>query len=582
MNPVDFAQKHLQPYRTNGAEIIPVYCPYCHGGKNRDKHTFALNTEKLTFNCKRGSCGVSGTFIQLCRDFGEAEHDYSRRNYTKQYKTPATRPQTPGEKVEAYLRRRGFSPATWQRRGVGEHKGAIALPYYEGGKLVLMKFRPAHKPKPGEKKGWREPGGKAVFWGMNLCTPDKPLVIVEGEMDALALDEAGIPNVVSVPNGAEDLTCVDNCWDWLQRFKRFILWTDNDEPGQKLERNLIQRLGAGRCSVVRAGRKDANEVLVFDGKDAVRRAVQEAEPVPMEGLIKLSQVPLLDYRDVERVRSGISGIDRIIGGFMMGELSVWTGINSSGKSTLLGQTLLEAIDQGYSVCVYSGELPARVFRYWIDLQAAGPANVVMHYDEIRGRDVPHPNQEAIKKIRAWYDDKFFLYDSFGAAKDRQIIEVFEYAAMRYGCRLFMVDNLMTTVFSDSDKDFYRQQSNFIGMLKDFAHRHDVHVHVVAHPRKTEGRLTKMDVAGSGDITNRADNVFSVHRCTKEEIAEHGCNAFVDIFKNRFSGQQDVSVALLFDTLTKRFCMASDVNQAFKKYGWENPTVEEVEALFNGS
>ena len=394
-------------------------------------------------------------------------------------------------------------------------------------------------------------------------------ITVTGNCDALALDEAGIENVVSVPNGAEDLTCVENCWEWLDGFKQVVLWVDNDEPGQKLERNLIQRLGAWRCSVVRHNCKDANEALLFHGKQAVMDAVDGAVAVPMEGLIPLAEVPLLDYRDVERVRSGIQGVDKVIGGFMTGELSVWTGINSSGKSTLLGQLLIEAIDQGFSVCAYSGELPARVFRYWIDLQAAGPQYLEMRHDEIRGRNVPHVDPDAVKKIRAWYKDKFYLYDSFGAAKDHKIIEVFEYAARRHGCKIFMVDNLMTTVFINNDRDFYRQQSNFIGQLKDFAHRYDVHVHVVAHPRKTSGRLTKMDVSGSGDITNRADNVFSVHRCSKEEAKENNCNTMVDIFKNRFSGQQDVSIQLIFSDQCKRFCMAGNPGGITRRYGWGN-------------
>ncbi|WP_347491162.1 bifunctional DNA primase/helicase [Desulfoscipio sp. XC116] len=468
--------------------------------------------------------------------------------------------------MASYLKKRGFSPAVWERRGVGECKGAVAMPYYENGNLVLVKFRPAHKPGPNEKKGWREPGGKAVFWGMDLCTPDKPLVICEGEMDALALDEA-IENVVSVPSGAEDLTCVGSCWTWLDKFKRIIIWADNDVPGRKLERNLIQRLGAWRCSVVRHSCKDANEVLLLHGKQAVADAVAGAVGVPMEGLIALADVPMLDYRDVARARSGIRGIDQTIGGFMMGELSVWTGINGSGKSTLLGQLLLDAVDQGFAVCVYSGELPARMFRYWIDLQAAGPQFLEMRHDLVREQDVPHVAPDVAKKIRAWYRDKFYLFDSFGAAKDSKILEVFEYAARRHGCKIFMVDNLMTTVFTGNDRDFYRQQSNFIGQLKDFAHRLDVHVYVVAHPRKTQGRLTKMDISGSGDISNRADNVFSVHRCDKQEAAELGCDTMIDIFKNRFSGRQDVSVQLLFDSTCKRFCMAGECGKIGKKYGW---------------
>lgn len=580
MTPFEFAERHFGQYRVHGNEIIPTYCPYCHGGQNRDKHTFALNAEKLTFNCKRGSCGVSGTFNQLCRDFGEEviSRNFELRRPKKEYKTPTTKVKPATAKVEAYLKLRGFSKSTWERRGVGDDgKGNIAFPYYENGKLVLMKFRPARKVKKGERKGWREKGGKPVFWGMDLCTPDKPLIICEGEGDALALDECGIPNVVSVPSGAEDLTCVDECWDWLEKFKRIIIWVDNDEPGQRLQRNLIKKLGAWRCSVVSAERKDANEVLVLDGKDAVIQAVNNAVEVPVSGLVRLADVRAFDYASTVRVRSGIRGLDSVTGGFMMGQVSVWTGINSSGKSTLLGQIMLEAIDQGFAVCAYSGELPAPVFRYWIDLQAAGPRNIEMRFDSIRGAEVAYPKAEVLPKIREWYRDKFFLHDSFGSTTENNLLEVFEYAARRYDCRVFLIDNLMTTVIGSNDKDFYRKQSEFVGRVMDFAHKHEVHVHLVAHPRKTTGRLTKMDVAGSGDITNRPDNVFGVHRLTPEEQQKEGCEAMVDIFKNRFSGRQDVSVGLKFIDTCKRFYMASDTG--VRDFSWNTPTIEEVEKLF---
>ena len=55
--------------------------------------------------------------------------------------------------------------------------------------------------------------------------------------------EADIPNVVSLPSGTEDLTCVELCWDWLQQFTRYYIWTDSDEPGIKCRDKLVKRLG---------------------------------------------------------------------------------------------------------------------------------------------------------------------------------------------------------------------------------------------------------------------------------------------------------------------------------------------------
>lgn len=572
MNPFEFASKYLKEYKQHGNELQALYCPYCQGGERRDKYTFALNVDKMTFNCKRASCSQKGTFWKLCQDFGEvADSDkmFEISRPERIYKKPQTKTQTPGQKVEAYLERRGFSKETWERRKVAEHNGNIAFPYYENGELVLMKFRRPEKYQGEGQKAWREKDGKAVFWGMDDCVFSLPLVIVEGEMDALTLDEADIPNVVSVPSGAEDLTCVDNCWEWIQKFNKIIIWPDNDIPGQEMCRKLISKLGAWRCWVVSVKYKDANEMLYREGKEAVWEAVAQAKEVPISGLVRLAHVKAFDFDSTARIRSSVKGINKIIGGYMMGQVSIWTGINSSGKSTFLGQELLTAIDQGFAVCAYSGELPGPVFRYWIEMQASGPKNLAAKYDAIREEEVFYPDRKVQELIRKWYEDKFFLCDSFGSVSGDSLLELFEYAARRYDCKMFLVDNLMNTIFTDDKDKYYQKQSEFVGKMVDFVHKYDVHIHIVAHPRKTTGRLTKMDVAGSGNITNLAHNVFSLHRLTEEESKEEGCDSLIDIFKNRFSGRQDVQVKLLFEERSKRFCMPSDSEEAYRrKYGWQ--------------
>lgn len=580
MDVFEFANRHLGQWKQRGGEIVPRYCPYCHGGTHKDKESFALNINKLTFNCRRGSCGRSGTFQQLCRDFGEkadAELEWEKNNnfeYKKQpekvYKKPETVINPATAAVENYLKKRGFSRETWERRKVGaDAKGNIVMPYYENGEPVLIKFRPAHKIKKGEMKSWREEGGKPVLWGMDDCDPADPLVIVEGEMDALALDEAGVKNVVSVPSGAEDLTWIKTCWEWLQQFQKIYIWGDQDEPGQEMVKKVINRLGEYRCYIVQCDRKDANEVLFFDGKDKVKELASTPKEVPIAGLLRLADVENFDYSKVQRVSSGLSLVDKAVGGFMMGQVSIWTGSNSSGKSTFLGQLLIESVDKGFNVCAFSGELPAPIFRYWIELQMAGKENLKKKYDEIKQSNVPFVSKEVQEKMRNWYRDKFFLYDNSTSTKDTDILRTFQYAVMRYDCKVFLIDNLMMTGFSDGNRDFYHAQSEFVGKVVDFAHKYDVHVHVVAHPRKVSGTVQKIDISGSGDITNRADNVFSVARIGKDEkdMKLMDCNTRLDILKNRFSGKQDITIGLKFEPESKRFYEKSDEAGYLKQFGW---------------
>ena len=117
MNVWDFAGSFMQPYKVKGAEIVPKLCPVCDGGPNNDKETFALNFDKKTCNCKRQKCdaSVGWHFTQLCKFKGvEAEREERFLPSPKLYKAPVKLPQTPKQKVEEYLKARGFSKETWE------------------------------------------------------------------------------------------------------------------------------------------------------------------------------------------------------------------------------------------------------------------------------------------------------------------------------------------------------------------------------------------------------------------------------------------------------------------------------------
>ena len=584
MNAYELADRHLRPYKRKGSEIVPMYCPFCGGGRKRDRETFALNAELKTYNCKRGKCGEKGTFRQLCNHFGEeAERMETYTPKPVAYKKPQVKTSAASSKVEEYFKTRKISKETYESYGVCEVNGAIAFPYYENGELVFMKYRTPEFPC----KNWREKDGKPILWGMDKCTHDKPLVITEGEPDTLAVLESGVDNVVSVPSGAEDLTWIELCWDWLDKFKEIIIWGDNDEPGRKMQETVIKRLGTWRCKVVESPHKDANKHLAKEGGLSVRKAIKEAKEVEIVGLIRLADVAPIDYDKIEKVKSSIDGVNKILGGYMMGLTTIWTGINSSGKSTMLGQELISAVDQGYKVCAYSGELPASLFKYWINLQAAGISYLEKKFDPIKKEDVPKLIPKVTKSIDEWMRDKFFLYDSRDSvATDKDLFNVFENAVRRHGCKVFLVDNLMTTNYEGLDRDFYRSQSKFVGEIMNFAKNWGVHIHLVAHPRKAAGKLTKMDVMGSGDITNRADNVLSVHRLDAKEKQEEeyiGLDNLVQVFKNRINGVQDEEIAMKFEPFSKRFYMESDSEGYSRQYGWighyDNPFAEKSLDIF---
>ena len=579
MNIHEFADRFLQPYSRKGSELIPEYCPFCHGGSHKDKYSFALNADNKTYNCKRGSCGKQGHFTELCRDFNvEADRDYNGKNlsgYTqsaKKYKKPETKIQTADDTVKSYLKMRKISESTAESYKIGsDGKGNIVFPYYdEKGEYVFTKFRPARKLEKSERKAWRESDTKPVLFGMNLCEYDKPLCITEGEIDAMSCHEAGIPNAVSVPSGAEDFIWLDTCWDFIGRFDKIILFGDNDEPGREMLKKLSAKLSDKQIYIAEHEYKDANELLYRKGGEAVKLSYDSAREVPVFGLIDLAEVTPLDVKNLKSSRTSIKELDRKLqGGFMYGDVSVWTGKRGEGKSTLLSMLMLDAIENGANVCAYSGELSKERFQYWVDLQAAGKNHISSYFDNANECEVQYVSNDIKSLIHSWYSRRFWLYDNAiaGDNEETSIMSIFEVSAKRYDCKVFLIDNLMTANQSSlSDKDFYRAQSSFVGRLVNFARKLDVHVHLIAHPRKTDNKsLDNDDVSGSGDITNRAANVLAVKRLNEREAQEAGFGVALEIKKNRWEGNH-AKIGLNYCTVSRRLYMPSQGND--RKYGWE--------------
>lgn len=139
-------------------------------------------------------------------------------------------------------------------------------------------------------------------------------------------------------------------------------------------------------------------------------------------------------------------------------------------------------------------------------------------------------------IDEWWRGSFLLYD-IGTSTYHDaasILRVFRYAHRRYGAKVYLVDNLMTARFRGSDRDFYRAQSEFVAELASFAHDNNVHVHLVAHPRKTDRIDDSDEVAGIGDVTNLADNVYAL---AKENRPDRQQDCVLTILKNRFFGER---------------------------------------------
>ena len=544
---IDLADKYLFPYevkhKSHGDELVPEFCPFCNGGSNQhDKKTFAVSLENGCFVCKRGSCGQRGNFDALAEYFHENirlnhKNHENTANVSKTYALPAVKMLPPTEKIYQYFESRKISRETVDAFKIGaDDRGNIVFPFYENGENVFVKFRKPQKHTPDDRspKEWREPGTKPILFGMDSCVFSKPLTICEGEIDAMSLYEAGIRNVVSVPSGCEDLTWVETCYDWLEKFKTIILFGDNDEPGQKMVKTVTKRLDESRCKVVEeyplrpngTPCKDANEILYFCGEFALIDAVENARDIPVKGLLNLGEVVPTDPTLIPRIRTNIPKLDAMTGGLLEGGITIVLGKAGSGKSVLSNMIALNAIEQGYTVCVYTGEFRADRFQYWINLQAAGSDYIGLKYDPVKDKKVPILPYSVQERVMQWYNGKLLLYDNdeaFDGSQGDAIINVFTMAVRRHGAKLLICDNLMTMCADQEDE--WRAQAIFANKLKKFATRYGVAILLVAHARKTKvgEKLNADDLSGASATNNLADVTMSVQQGS------------INILKNRDTG-----------------------------------------------
>ena len=587
----DFARHMRAKVKPFGDELrFSQFCPYCNGGKHHDMNTFSINLKSGQFKCLRSSCSVQGNMITLARDFDfslgiEVDEYYQPKKRYRKLKTP-DKPIEPKPKAIEYLLKRGISESTAQKYEITIHNkrdNVLVFPFFdERGLLQYIKYRDTeytagktYTDSDGKShnspKEWMEKDCKPILFGMKQCN-DKfdRLIITEGQLDSLSVAEAGFENAVSVPGGMNNFRWVPYCWNWMCQFEEIVVFGDL-ENGHMTLLDDIKRRFPNKIRYVQdkdyQGCKDANELLMKHGKDAVKTAVDNAILIPVERIIELSDVEDVDIYKLEKLSSSINEVDRLLyGGLPFGGVVLVSGKPGEGKSTLASQILAGAIDSGYKVLAYSGELPNYQFKSWIDFQIAGPAHVIDTQNKFGDayRVISKSNRQLITE---WYRGKAFMYDNRIVESDEKedLIKTIKNAIMQYDTRVILIDNLMTAIDLDYEKgtDKYERQSAFMKKLARMALQFDVLILVVAHKRKNNFSDNENDeVSGSGDITGLATITMSYGKDKDAQPDERTLR----ISKNRLFGKVNTTgYNLSYDEKSKR--IYTNRQELERQFGW---------------
>jgi twinkle protein len=415
----------------------------------------------------------------------------------------------PSDAVADWFTGRGITQSTLDAYKIGQQGNTIVFPFLSPeDKLELVKYRDLDAEKTGKKKIWSNQDPDYHLFGWQAINDnDRFVVLTEGEPDAMSYFQQGFP-ALSIPQGAGDgekqQAWIRNDFERLERFETIYVSMDMDAPGQSAIKPIIEALGADRCKIVNLGEyKDANEVHA-DGellKGYLDRA-KTKDPDELKSLHEYHEEILKEFQGtgVTGARLPWAKTNSTIR-LRPSEISLWAGVNSHGKSVLLNHVAVDCMAQGEKFCIASMEMkPEKLGRKM--------------YQQIAGADMP--DKRTASEILKFIDGRVWIFEAYGTTKADRVLEVFRYARRRYGVTHFIVDSLAKCGFGEDD---YNGQKAFVDRLMEFGGEFNVHVHLVVHIRKLadESKIPgKMDVKGTGAITDMVDNVFIVWRNKPKE------------------------------------------------------------------
>lgn len=432
------------------------------------------------------------------------------------------------EKHRAWIEARGLDPALAEKFGLTTTRDGggywLTVPFVERGQTINHKYRMAS-----EKRHRMDPDAPLCLWNHDvLLSPEvaegKPVIITEGEWDALAAIQSGFHHTVSVPNGAP-AEASDNPFearryeflhrsrDLLDKVKTFILATDGDEPGRALAADLARVLGPERCRFIQypfgttKPMKDLNEVLQLLGAPGVVQTLDGAKPYPVKGLYRFGDFP--EPPPVQSLEIGMDGVDGLFR-LVPGTLTIITGYAGQGKSSWLLAVLAKLLKKGVPMALASFETMVKPILER-RLRAAMYGVAEFKSEALRPGPADEVFAEKLGIISQTVEDEDTEMDL------DYLLELARVAVLRDGIRLLVIDpwnEIEHKRRSDESETDYTGRA--IRALKRFAKLYECAVWLVAHPRKpqADGKLkppSLYDLAGSANFANKADYGLVIHR-----------------------------------------------------------------------
>ena len=556
----EFNQHKLEEGKKQGV------CPLCSSDR-KPKNTKA---KCASYDWERGlgTCHNCNTSFQL--------HTYQRKGASeKVYVRPAeVVHKPPASKVVEWFKTRGISQQTLTDLNIsegpeympqtGKTENVIKFNYFMGDQLINVKYR------DGRKNFKLYKGAEKVFYNINSIIGYEYCVIVEGEMDVLALHEAGITNAISVPNGAtlnsNNLDYLDACIDYFEDKDKIILACDSDDAGLALQAELVRRLGSEVCFLASfEDCKDANEYLQKYGKEKLSERISGARPVPLENVTT--------FRDIEDevtdfVRNGfkpgfqigLQNFDDIFSTYT-GQFITVTGIPSSGKSDFVDQMVVGYNNNyGWKTAFASPEnQPTYLHAHKLMRKTWQGMPTATDIDTDRWNEVADHCNSNYYHI----DMERYTLDSV-LRKGAELVK-------RKGIKCLVIDPFNKVRDVGGSDDVNRYTMEYLAKIEIFAKKYDVLVFIVAHPTKMyktqDGKIeepTMYNIKGGGEWYDASYHGILVHRDYEQQTVK------AKVLKVKFQnlGENGAEAHFKWEPKSGCFIPHEQVNLAGEKMPWE--------------
>lgn len=503
-----------------------ITCPKCSPErKNKQDKCLSINIEKGLYNCHH--CGWSGNVKLKAK---------------KEYIKPPEVTVELSDNVVQYFESRSISKPTLAHWKVSESKQyfpqvrqnrrCINFNYYRKALLINIKYRDA------EKNFKMVQGAELIFYGLDNIKDSEKIYIVEGEVDALSLHEIGLYSVCSVPNGAskgnQKLEYLDNCWEYFKDKTEIILCTDNDQAGLALRNELARRLGKYRCKYIEFGEyKDANEVLVKNGRDALRSILNNPKPYPLEGILNIDDIwdNVLNFNEngIKNYSLGLGDSDSFLN-VSLGEWTCVSGVPNSGKSDVIDQVAANmALKYGFKTAFFAPES----FPYEGHIKRL--ANKL---------NETNCSNETLQASKDFIKEHFhFVKIDLENLTLKNILDRFRDLVFQKGINICVIDPY--NMLDHSAQKDHSYVGKILSEITQFCQQTNTHLFLVAHPRKMQKENgeyvvpTPYDISGSADFFNKAYNCLTVYRKIgmRSEYESDVVQVYVQKVKRKENGQQ---------------------------------------------